>query len=69
MRADANYGGLWRKTLYGGLAALLILTVGFTAVIRGLYGDKPLGWGGRNLRFGAEADWRVKPILKDRIHR
>jgi len=26
------------------------------------------GWGGNNLRFGPDADWRVKPILKSRHH-
>ena len=26
------------------------------------------GWEGNNLRFGPDADWRVKPILKSRHH-
>jgi hypothetical protein len=41
----------------------------FTTVSRAVYGDTPDGFGGRNRRFGAEADWRVKPILRDRAHR
>lgn len=58
-----------RRTLVGGMAALALGTFGFTAIIRGLYGNKPDGWGTPNIRFGAQADWRVKPILKNVQHR
>jgi hypothetical protein len=34
----------------------------YTAGIRAIYGDRPIGWGGSNLRFGPDADWRIKPI-------
>ena len=41
----------------------------YTAGIRAIYGDKFAGWGGNNVRFGENADWRVKPILKSGKHR
>jgi hypothetical protein len=28
-----------------------------------------VGWGGNNVRFGDNADWRVKPIVKSGRHR
>ena len=68
-RPGADFSGMPRRTILAGVALFLLLTAGYTMAIRDLYGDKPLGWGGKNLRFGAEADWRVKPILKDKVHR
>jgi hypothetical protein len=64
-----DYARLARRTIIGGLAALLIGAFGFTAVVHGVYRDKPDGWGGRNIRFGPEADWRIHPILKNAKHR
>ena len=48
---------------------VLLFTAGFTTVIRSVYGDKHDGWGGPNLRLGPDADWRLKPILKNKGHR
>jgi len=54
----------------GRLAAPLILfDAAFTTVTHGVYGNQHDGWGGRNIRFGPEADWRIKPILKNKEHR
>jgi hypothetical protein len=58
-----------RRWMWTGAAAALTCTALFTTVTRAVYGDTPDGFGGRNLRFGADADWRVKPILRDRAHR
>ncbi len=58
-----------RRTLAIGFAAVLIATGLFTTVVRSVYGDRHDGWGGRNLRFGPEADWRVRPLLKNVQHR
>jgi len=40
----------------------------FTAVGRAVYGDRPDGFGGNNLLFGPDADWRIKPLLKSQPH-
>ncbi|MSU57910.1 MAG: hypothetical protein EXS35_06965 [Pedosphaera sp.] len=65
----ANYGVLTRKSVVW-LGVFLIGAMTFyTTGIRALYGDKWIGWGGNNVRFGEQADWRVKPILKSGKHR
>lgn len=43
-------------------AVLVGAMVCYTAGIRMIYHDHAIGWGGNNLRFGEQADWRVKPI-------
>jgi hypothetical protein len=64
----ADFGAFTRKAI--GLTAVLLLATTFfyTAGVRSLYGNQPTGWGGNNLRFGPNADWRVKPLLKSRPH-
>ncbi|MBI4892005.1 MAG: hypothetical protein HY821_15370 [Acidobacteria bacterium] len=57
-----------RRALACGAAAVVLLTGVFVTVERGMYGDKPDGFGGGNKRFGPAADWRVKAIVKDRQH-
>jgi len=47
---------------------LLATTTLYTGGIRLLYGNHWTGWGGNNLRFGPNADWRVKPLLKSKRH-
>ena len=69
IRPEEQYGAYIRKAVLGGLALMLLFTAGFTSFVRGVYGDKHDGWGGPNLRFGADADWRKKPILKNKQHR
>ncbi|MCE5307215.1 MAG: hypothetical protein LLG20_06205 [Acidobacteriales bacterium] len=58
-----------RRWIWGLAAASLVCAAVYLTVTRVVYGDTPDGFGGRNRRFGAEADWRVKPILRDRAHR
>jgi len=63
-----NYGLLIRRAV-GFLGLLLVATtLLYTFGVRALYGDQWTGWGGNNRRFGADADWRVKPLLKSRQH-
>jgi len=69
IRPVEDFRPVTRKVILAGLAALVIFAFGFTAVIRGTYGDKPDGWGSGNWRFGPTADWRTKPILKNVMHR
>jgi len=40
----------------------------YTTGVRAIYGNKPTGWGGANLRLGPDADWQIKPILKSKPH-
>ncbi len=66
---QVNWGRLTRQAV-GWLALFLVGAMAlYTAGIRGLYGDRWVGWGGHNLRFGDDADWRAKPILRSGKHR
>ncbi len=69
IRPQEQYGAYIRKAVLAGLTLVLLFTAGFTTVVRSVYGDKHDGWGGPNLRFGPDADWRKKPILKNKQHR
>jgi len=60
---------LTRKAAALGVILLLATTTLYTIGVRSLYGDNPTGWGGNNLRFGPNADWRVKPLLKSIQHK
>ena len=64
----APFGPLVRKVVAGGLGAMVILVCVYTGVVHGVYDDQSDGWS-HNLRFGPNADWRVKPILKSIEHR
>lgn len=65
---EADFGRFTRKAAV--LAAVLLVATAtlYTTGIRSLYGNRPTGWGGHNLRFGPDADWRVKPLLKTKPH-
>ncbi|NOS68971.1 MAG: hypothetical protein HOP33_03490 [Verrucomicrobia bacterium] len=65
---ETSYGLLIRKSAML-IGVLLVTTMTlYTIGIRSIYGDKWAGWGGNNLRFGDNADWRVKPLLKSKRH-
>ena len=65
---EANFGLLIRKSaMLIGILLVATMTL-YTIGIRSIYGDKWAGWGGNNLRFGDNADWRVKPLLKSKRH-
>jgi hypothetical protein len=66
---EPDYARFSRTALWLLGASLVVTTTLYTAGIRGLYGSQPTGWGGGNLRFGDNADWRVKPIVKSKPHR
>src|SRR5262249_4256893 len=66
--SEVDYGSLIRRSDFW-ICILLLATTGvYTTGIRAIYGEQWTGWGGNNRRFGADADWRVKPILKSRQH-
>jgi len=64
----ANFNLLIRKSVIWLVALLVATTVLYTTGVRALYGNQWTGWGGNNLRFGPNADWRVKPLLKSKRH-
>ena len=63
-----DFGPLVRRSGLLALAILGLSMVVYTAGIRAVYGDQWTAWGGKNLRFGPEADWRLKPILLNKRH-
>src|SRR5436190_1172796 len=65
---ETAYGLLIRRSALWLCILLLATTSIYTAGIRGIYGNQWTGWGGNNRRFGADADWRIKPILKSKQH-
>lgn len=64
----APFEPLIRRTLAASAAAFVVFTLAFSAIVHGVYGGQRDGWGG-NIRFGPNADWRVKPLLKSAEHR
>ncbi|MGH9665654.1 MAG: hypothetical protein ACRD9L_14615, partial [Bryobacteraceae bacterium] len=64
----APFRPLVRKVVVGGLAAMVLCVCVYTGIVHGVYGNRSDGWS-HNLRFGPNADWRVKPILKSIQHR
>ena len=66
-----NYGPFIKKWALGGLVAFLLCSTVYLTVNRSVYGNKPDGWGSAhpNMRFGPQADWRVRPVIKSVIHR
>ncbi len=65
----APFTALSRRILATALPAVLLLAVCFTAAVHSAYGDRHDGYGNRNLRFGPNADWKVRPILISQPHR
>jgi hypothetical protein len=65
---EADFGLFTRKAALLTAVLLVVTTTFYTTGIRSLYGDQPTGWGGHNLRFGPDADWRVKPLLRTKPH-
>jgi hypothetical protein len=59
---------LARRTAAFGIAALLVCTLAFTSVHRWIYDGRWDGYGGLNLRFGDQAEWRIHPTLRDKSH-
>ena len=57
-----------RKAVAFALVLLVATATIYTVEVRSIYGDRPTGWGGNNLRLGPNADWRVKPLLKTKPH-
>ena len=67
--AEVRQWWTFRRGLVAGVAALVLGVFGFTGLTRMIYGDNFDGFGGKHYRFGPQADWRVKPLLKNQPHR
>jgi len=66
----ASYSPMIKRWALAGLVGFIVCSGVYLGVIRSVYGDKPDGWSNRpNLRLGPNADWRVRPIMKNAIHR
>jgi hypothetical protein len=61
-------GLVWGSALFALLAAAVASPLE-TFAVRRIYGDAHAGFAGQNYRFGDNADWKVRPILKGDAHR
>lgn len=68
MVGQINYESTLTRTLCAGLAAVLLCAAGMTTVVRAIYGEAFVGHAGKQMRFGEEAEWRIKPTEKSKQH-
>jgi hypothetical protein len=61
--------GLARRAAVWLVAAAILAPVAETAVVRAVYGAAAAGHAGTNLRFGPDANWRTRPVLRGAVHR
>ena len=66
---DHDPAGLARRAAVWLVAAALLAPALETAVVRAVYGAAPAGHAGTNLRFGPDANWRTRPVLRGAVHR
>ena len=66
---DAAIRSLVRRAALWLLVAVLVAPVLETAIVRAVYGNSGAGHSGTNLRFGPDANWRTRPVLKGTTHR
>jgi hypothetical protein len=69
LESPAHYGPLFKRSVIAMLAAAAFATIAFTGIARMVYGDHFAGHAGNLRRFGEEADWRLRPVLRDVEHR
>jgi hypothetical protein len=67
--SPTNYGPLFKRSLVAMVAAVTFATFAFTGIVRIVYDDNFAGHAGYHQRFGVEAEWRLKPLLRDVKHR
>jgi hypothetical protein len=67
--SPADYAGIFRRSMIRGVTALVAGILVYTGITRAIYGDEFNGFGGNHRRFGVQADWRVRPLLKNLPHR
>jgi len=64
-----DYKPLFWKSVAAMGIAVVFATFAFTGVVRSVYGDHFAGNAGNERRFGDQADWRIRPVLRDIKHR
>lgn len=64
-----DFSPLYRRAWMKGLVGAAIAVTVFFSAVRLVYGDHYAGHAGFQKRFGPEAEWRINPILKNRLHR
>jgi len=64
-----DYKPLFWKSVAAMGIAVVFATFAFTGVVRSVYGDHFAGHAGNERRFGDQADWRIRPVLRDIKHR
>ncbi|MGD0578101.1 MAG: hypothetical protein ABSC08_04145 [Bryobacteraceae bacterium] len=63
-----NLAPVARRVATVGVASVVAGALLFAAVHQRVSSGRSDGFGGRNLRFGPKADWRIAPLQRDRIH-
>ncbi len=67
---DASFGRMVGMVWAIGIPVVLVVVSLYTAITRGVYGDTPTQAAElSHKRFGPEAHWRIKPMLKEGEHR
>ncbi|NIA13984.1 MAG: hypothetical protein GWP08_07880 [Nitrospiraceae bacterium] len=69
IRPPANYPALIGRTVLIGIMAMALGVLVEISVTRSLYGDQFAGHAGQETRFGPNATWLEKPLLKGVKHR
>ena len=64
-----EFAPLYRRAWIVGLVGMAISVTLFFSITRAVYGDYFAGHAGEQRRFGEQAEWRIHPILKNRLHR
>jgi len=67
--AAADPARLARRAAVWLVAAAILAPLAETAVVRAVYGAAAAGHSGTNLRFGPDANWRTRPVLRGAVHR
>ncbi len=67
--SSTDYRQLFKRSLIAMMAAVTFATFAFTGIVRIVYGSHFAGHAGNQRRFGPEADWRVRPVMRDMEHR
>jgi hypothetical protein len=69
LQSSADFRHPFKRSVLAMMAAVTFATFAFTGIVRIVYGDHFAGHAGNQRRFGAEADWRLRPVLRDVEHR
>jgi hypothetical protein len=65
----SDFSPLYTRAWVTGLVGMAVAVSIFFSVTRGVYGDYFAGHAGEQRRFGEQAEWRIHPILKNKLHR